>query len=57
MTLRVSLIVSGLVAFKKNIDAAVPALKRFLPMRPSRLRIAIDTSPKSILTGHGVTHL
>ena len=49
--------VSGFVAFRKNIDAAVPGLKRFLPMRRSRSRIAIDTSPKSMSTGQGVSHL
>jgi hypothetical protein len=35
----------------------VPALKRFLPMRRSRSRMAMETSPKSMFTGHGVTHL
>ena len=51
------MIVSGLVALRKNIDAAVPALNFFLPMRRSRSRIAIDTSPKSMSTGQGDSHL
>src|SRR5260370_349285 len=34
--------VSGFVAFRKNMPAAVPGLKRFLPMRRSKSRIAID---------------
>ena len=49
--------VAGSVAFKKNIDAAVPGLKDFLSILRSRLRMFIETSPKSMLTGHGVTHL
>ncbi len=57
MTLRVMLMVCGLVAFRKNIAAAVPGLNFFWPILRSRLRMFIDTSPKSILTGHGVTHL
>src|SRR6185295_4270134 len=40
-----------------NIDAAVPGLNFFLPSRRNRLRIAIDTSPKSMSTGHGLSHL
>ncbi len=57
MTLRVSLMVCGLVAFKKNIEAAVPGLKRFLPMRRNRSRMPMETSPKSMPTGQGVSHL
>src|ERR1035438_6723589 len=57
MSFRVALMVSGFVAFKKNSAAAAPALKRFLPMRRSKSRIAIDTLPKSISTGQGVRHL
>ena len=57
MTLRARLIVLGLVAFRKNIEAAVPGLKRFWPILRSRLRIAIETSPKSMSTGQGVAHL
>src|SRR5450830_1887098 len=49
--------VAGSVALRKNIDAALPGLKLFLSILRSRLRMFIDTSPKSILTGHGVTHL
>src|SRR5712692_5687006 len=49
--------VAGSVAFRKNIDAAVPGLNDFLSILRSRLRMFIDTSPKSISTGHGVTHL
>src|SRR5471032_2431702 len=49
--------VAGSVAFRKNIDAALPGLKLFLSILRSRLRMFIDTSPKSMLTGHGVTHL
>ena len=41
------------MAFRKNIDAAVPGLKRFFPMRRSQSRIIIDTSPKSMSTGQG----
>src|SRR4051794_31182918 len=49
--------VAGSVAFRKNIDAAVPGLNFFCPILRSKLRMFIDTSPKSISTGHGVTHL
>src|SRR5476651_1346638 len=49
--------VAGSVALRKNIDAALPGLKLFLSILRSRLRMFIDTSPKSILTGQGVTHL
>ena len=55
--LRASLIVAGSVALRKNIAAAVPGLNFFLPCWRSRLRIAIDTSPKSMSTGHGFSHL
>src|SRR5580698_7425350 len=57
MTFRVSLMVSGFVAFKKNMDAAVPGLQRFLPIRRSRSRMAMETSPKSMSTGQGDSHL
>ncbi len=57
MTLRTILIVSGLVALRNIIEAALPALKRFLPMRRSRSRIAMVTSPKSMSTGQGDSHL
>src|SRR5450830_142867 len=49
--------VAGSVAFKKNIAAVVPGLKDFLPILRNRLRMFMETSPKSISTGHGVTHL
>src|ERR1700741_2943153 len=49
--------VTGSVAFRKNIEAAVPGLKLFLSILRRRLRMFMDTSPKSIFTGHGVTHL
>ena len=55
--LRSSVIFSGLVAFRNAIEAAAPGLKRFLPMRRSRSRIAIETSPKSMSTGQGFSHL
>ena len=37
--------------------AAVPGLNFFLPCRRRKLRIAIETSPKSMSTGHGFAHL
>ena len=49
--------VAGSVALRKNIAAAVPGFHFFFPSRESRLRIAIDTSPKSMSTGQGLTHL
>src|SRR5580692_1783466 len=49
--------VCGLVALRKNMPAAEPGLNFFLPILRSRLRMFIVTSPKSIFTGHGVTHL
>ena len=39
------------------MPAALPGLNFFLPILRSRLRMFIVTSPKSIFTGHGVTHL
>ena len=39
------------------VAAAVPGLNLRLCSRDSRLRIAIDTSPKSMSTGHGFAHL
>src|SRR6478672_5479885 len=57
ITWRVALMVAGSVALRKNIQAAVPGLKDFLSILRSRVRMFIDTSPKSILTGQGVTHL
>ena len=49
--------VSGLVALRKNIAAALPGLKLFLPILRNRLRMFIDTSPKSMSTGQGARHL
>ena len=49
--------VVGSVAFRKNMAAALAGLKLLLSILRSRLRMFIDTSPKSMLTGHGVTHL
>src|SRR5471032_174364 len=54
---RVALMVAGSVALRKNIAADLPGLKLFLSILRSRLRMFIDTSPKSMLTGQGVTHL
>ena len=52
-----SLIVVGSVALRKNIAAAVAGRNGRLPSWRSRLRIAIETSPKSMSTGHGAAHL
>src|SRR4051812_21837988 len=49
--------VAGSVALMKNIDAADAGLNDFLPILRNRLRMFIDTSPKSISTGQGVRHL
>lgn len=57
MTLRVALMVTGSVALRNIIVALVPGLKLFLSILRSKLRMFIDTSPKSMLTGQGVTHL
>ena len=38
----------------KAIEAAVPGLKRFLSCLRRKLRMATETSPKSISTGHGL---
>jgi len=57
MTERTILMVSGRVAPRKNIAAALPGLKDFWPILRSRLRMFIETSPKSILTGQGDRHL
>jgi hypothetical protein len=42
---------------RNSIESRVPGLKRRLPARRSRLRMAIDTSPKSMSTGQGLAHL
>ena len=49
--------VSGLVALSMNIAAAWPGRKLLRPILRSRLRMFIETSPKSIFTGHGLAHL
>src|SRR5512139_1600484 len=49
--------VAGSVALRKAIDAQVPGLNFFLPCLRSRLRMAIETSPKSMSTGQGFLHL
>ena len=54
---RSALMVAGSVAFRKAIDAAVPGLNLRLPCLRSALRIAIETSPKSMSTGQGFAHL
>ena len=40
-----------------SIEANVPMFTRRLRLRRRKLRIATETSPKSMSTGHGVTHL
>ena len=57
MALRASLMVSGRVALSMNIAAAPAGRKLLRPILRSRLRMFIDTSPKSILTGQGERHL
>ena len=53
-----SLIVVGSVAFRNEHRAlACPDCTRRLPCWRSRLRIAIETSPKSMSTGHGFAAL
>ena len=49
--------VAGSVALSMNIAAAVPGFHFFFPDRVSSSRIAIETSPKSMSTGQGFTHL
>ena len=39
------------------MPTAVPGLNCFLPCSRKKLRIATETSPKSISTGHGFRHL
>src|SRR3569833_2522537 len=57
MVLRISLMVEGSVTFKKASDARVPTLGWRWPRSFRILRMRIDTSPKSMSTGHGVSHL
>src|SRR3569832_295159 len=57
LVLRICLMVEGSVTFKKAIDARVPTLVWRWPRSFRILRMRIDTSPKSMSTGHGVSHL
>jgi len=57
MSLRVSLIVPGSFVFRKNMAADFAGLTPWLPRRRSTSRMAIETSPKSMSTGQGVSHL
>ena len=57
IAIRISLMVSGLVALRNIIAILLAGLKRFFPILRSRLRMFIDTSPKSMSTGHGLRHL
>src|SRR4051812_9760350 len=57
IAVRTNLIVSGFVALSMNIAAALAGRKLFCPILRSRLRMFIDTSPKSMFTGHGDAHL
>ena len=54
--LRMNLILCGLVALRNSMARALPGRKVFLPILRSKLRICIVTSPKSILTGQGLSH-
>src|SRR3990167_569588 len=47
----------GSVAVRNSIEAALTGLNFFLPCLRRKLRIATDTSPKSISTGQGLLHL
>ena len=57
MVVRRNFTVAGSLAFKNHMPAVVPMLNCFLPCSRKKLRILIDTSPKSISTGHGFKHL
>ena len=57
MPVRISLMVAGSLALRKAIAAAVPGFHFFLPWLRRKLRMAIETSPKSMSTGQGFTHL
>ena len=43
--------------FRYSIEVAAIGLNFFLPCLRKKLRIAIETSPKSMLTGQGFRHL
>src|SRR3990167_5376394 len=49
--------VAGSLAFKNAMPTAVPGLNFFLPCSRKKLRMATETSPKSMSTGHGFKHL
>src|SRR3990172_3619471 len=49
--------VVGSVTLRNASDARVPRLRRFLPRARNRLRMWIVTSPKSMSTGQGFSHL
>src|SRR3954463_5792704 len=57
IAVRMTLIVSGVVAFRNSIAALLAGRKRFLPILRRRLRMFIETLPKSMSTGHGDRHL
>src|SRR3989338_53805 len=48
--------VAGSVALRNSIEADETGLNFFLPCLRNKLRMATDTSPKSILTGQGFRH-
>ena len=48
---------AGSVADRKVIASRVAGAVFFLPALRRKLRMAIDTSPKSMSTGQGFTHL
>src|SRR4030067_1065697 len=47
----------GSVALRNSIEVALTGLNFFLPCLRRKLRMKIDTSPKSISTGQGFLHL
>ena len=54
---RITLIVSGLVALRNTIAALLAGRKLCCPILRSRFLMFIDTSPKSMSTGHGAQAL
>src|SRR5678816_2722813 len=57
IAVRMTLIVSGLVALRKTIAALLAGRKLRCPIFLSRFRMFIETLPKSMSTGHGDRHL
>ena len=57
IAVRMTLIVSGLVALRKIIAALLAGRKLRWPILRSRFLMFIETSPKSMSTGHGARHL